>query len=138
MDSPSLSVDYDAVYEVLGDLVITRLVSVVNLTSLSILELLEYGLSRSDISRAMAKGIVEFDRRREAEAAVKTDILQRILEKEEYYFALLSSKIHLSKFGQFILEIIQEDEKIASRSPMDTAQPTGDEETLFHQKVPHV
>jgi hypothetical protein len=138
MDNPSVSADHDVVYEVLGDLVMTRLVSVVNLASLSILELLEYGFTRIDINRAMAKGIVEFNRRQEAEAAVKTDILQRIFEKEEYYFALLSSKIHLTKFGQFILEIIQEDEEIASRSPMDTAQPTGDEESLFLQRVPHV
>ena len=63
MSDPTIPLDHDALSGLLNDLVMIRLVTVVNLASLSILELLEYGLSRKDISRAMAKGVIEFDKK---------------------------------------------------------------------------
>lgn len=53
-----IPLNHDALSELLNDPTILRLVIVVNLASLSILELLEYNFSRKDVSRALAKGVI--------------------------------------------------------------------------------
>ena len=47
-----LPLNHDALFKLLNDLMILRLVMVVSLTALSILELLEYNFSRKHISKA--------------------------------------------------------------------------------------
>ncbi len=55
-----IPLNHDALAELLKNPTILRLVIVVNLASLSILELLEYNFSRKDVSRALAKGVIKF------------------------------------------------------------------------------
>lgn len=54
--------NHDALSELLNDPTILRLVTVLNITSMSILELLESNFSRKDVSIALAKGIIKFDK----------------------------------------------------------------------------
>jgi hypothetical protein len=138
MSDPTIPIDHDALSGLLTDPLMTRMVTVVNLTSLSILELLEYGFTRKDVSRAMAKGVIEFDKPMVSEVVRKRDVVEHILETEDYYFELLSSKIRLAKLGLFMLEIIEADEKLATMAPGDVVRPAEEEETLFHQSAPHV
>ena len=44
----------------LNDPTILRLVTVVNITSISLLELLEFNFTRNDFNRALAKGVIKF------------------------------------------------------------------------------
>ena len=114
MSDPTIPLAHDALSGLLNDLVMIRLVTVVNLASLSILELLEYGLSRKDVSRAMAKGVIEFDKQPPMLTTLETmskgeEVVRHVLETGDYYFGLLSSKVKLTKLGRYMLEIIETD-----------------------------
>ncbi len=81
----------------LEDSVIVKIVNVSNKASLSILELLEFGLSLKEINHALANGIIEFDK--------TVDVYQGT--GGDYYFEFLNSKIKLTKLGLYLLEYIQ-------------------------------
>ena len=138
MNDPTIPLDHSAVSGLLSDPVMIRMVTVVNLTSLSILELLEYGFMIKDISRAMAKDVIEFDKPRASEIAGRRDVVEQVIERGDQYFELLSSKIRLAKLGLFMLEVTEEDEKLANMAQGDVVQPAENNEALFHQSAPHV
>lgn len=116
MSEHAVPLDHDALSGLLNDPVMIRVATAVNLASLSILELLEYGFTRKDVSRAMAKGVIEFDKLPVLpEAMNRGDVVQRVLETGDYYFGLLSSKVKLTKLGLYMLEIIETDEEQATR-----------------------
>jgi hypothetical protein len=105
-----IPLNHDALSELLNDPVILRLVTVVNLTSLSILELLEYNFSRKDISRALAKGVIKFDKSSSlppAPEGTSKEVVYHVLETGDYYFGLLSSKVRLTEVGLYLLETIE-------------------------------
>lgn len=117
MSEHAVPLDHDALSGLLNDPVMIRVATAVNLASLSILELLEYGFTRKDVSRAMAKGVIEFDKLPVLpEAMNRGDVVQRVLETGDYYFGLLSSKVKLTKLGLYMLEIIETDEEQATRA----------------------
>jgi len=110
MSDITIALDHNALSGLLNDLVMIRIVTVVNLASLSILELLEYGLSRKDVSRAMAKEVIEFEKQPPMVAApenMSENDIRHVLETGDYYFKMLSSKVKLTKLGLHILEIIE-------------------------------
>lgn len=55
-------IDPDRLTKLLRDPIVIRIVTVLDIVSLSILELLEYGISRKDVSYALANDIVMFDK----------------------------------------------------------------------------
>jgi hypothetical protein len=117
MSEHAVPLDHDALSGLLNDPVMIRVATAVNLTSLSILELLEYGFTRKDVSRAMAKGVIEFNKPPVLPEAMNSgDVVQRVLETGDYYFGLLSSKVKLTKLGLYMLEIIETDEEQATRA----------------------
>lgn len=86
--------------ELLNDPAIVRIVKVLNIASLSILELLEFGITRKEVNHALAKDIITFDRTPEKQptneyGAVATG---------DYYFNFLNSKVKLTDLGIFILK----------------------------------
>lgn len=105
-----IPLNHDALSELLNDPTILRLVVVVNLTSLSILELLEYNFSRKDVSRALAKGVIKFDKSSSVPPApedTSNEVIHQVLETGDYYFGLLSSKVRLTEVGLYLLETIE-------------------------------
>jgi hypothetical protein len=141
MRDPTIPLDHDALSGLLNDLVMIRLVTVVNLASLSILELLEYGLSRKDISRAMAKGLIEFDTQPPTLATLETmnkgeGVVGHVLETGDYYFGLLSSKVKLTKLGLYMLEIIETDTATATVEEHGLQRLQNENEDLFNRPAP--
>lgn len=117
MSDYAVLLDHDALSEMLNDPVMIRVVTAVNIPSLSILELLEYGFTRKDINRAMAKGVIEFDKPPMSsipETISKGEVVQHVLETGDYYFGLLSSKVRLTKLGLYMLELIEGDTQQAT------------------------
>lgn len=110
MSDPTIPLDHDALSGLLNDPVMIRIVTVVNLASLSILELLEYGFTRKDVNRAMGKGIIEFDKPHmpPAPETMNKDV-HHVLETGDFYFGVLSSKVKLTSLGLYVLEIIEAD-----------------------------
>jgi len=56
------SVDSVALTELMRNPIILRIVSILNITSLSILELFEYGLALNDVNYSMANGVIIYDK----------------------------------------------------------------------------
>lgn len=61
-EKPQKPTDFETITKLLRDPVIVRVVTVLDITHLSILELLEYGLTRQDINHALSNGVVEIDK----------------------------------------------------------------------------
>jgi hypothetical protein len=55
-------VDSNVITELLKDPIIIRIVTILDITSLSILELLEYDLRRKDVNYALNTGVIEIDK----------------------------------------------------------------------------
>lgn len=54
----TITIDSDQLTKLLRDPIIVRIVSVLDIASLSILELLEYNLTRKDINYALSNGVI--------------------------------------------------------------------------------
>jgi hypothetical protein len=106
--------------ELLNDPVVIKIVTVLDVVSLSILELLEYGISRKDVSYALANEIIMFDK----SALVYNDMSinfplteKDIIASGDYYFYnFLNSKVKLTELGLYILETLK-GEKLKTNIP---------------------
>jgi hypothetical protein len=104
-------VDPDRLIKHLKDPVVIKIVTVLGVVSLSILELLEYGLSRKDVSYALANEIITFDK----SALIHNDVSTNfpltkpdIVSSGDYYFYnFLNSKVKLTDTGLYILESLK-------------------------------
>lgn len=105
-DAERRQADMKELTKLFKDPIIIRVVTVLDITRLSILELLEYGLTRQEVSYAMTKGVIEIDK----EAAPKAEITsaERILVEGDIYFTkFLSSKVRLTTLGLYLLDCIK-------------------------------
>lgn len=89
--------------------VIIRIVTVLDVTSLSILELLEYGLSLKDINYSIENRVISFDKPIKQLNSEKFSGLG-IPIMGDYYYNLLKSKVKLTEVGLYILESIKGDQ----------------------------
>lgn len=88
------------------DPVIKRIVIVLDIDSLSILELLEYGLTRKDISHALASEVIEIDKA--TKTAAEHDYL---VSGDVYFYEFLNSRVRLTDLGKSLLERIKNDSR---------------------------
>ena len=114
------TVDSQTLAKLLADPLIVRMVTALNITSLSILELLEYGFTRTDINHAVRAGVLESDNKmlptRDSKSLLVKDFL---ITLDQYYYQILGSKLRLSRLGQFLLECIegwQTDKEVMDRA----------------------
>jgi hypothetical protein len=98
---------------------IVRIVSVLDIASLSILELLEYNLTRKDINYALINGIIAVDKSAASSSTITYEDTQpiqdlNILVNGDFYFHnFLSSKVKLTDVGLYILDTMKGgDEKL--------------------------
>jgi hypothetical protein len=89
--------------------VIIRIVTVLDVTSLSILELLEYGLSLNDINYSIENQVIRFDKPTKQLNSEKFSALA-IPIMGDYYYNLLKSKVKLTEVGLYILESLKGDQ----------------------------
>jgi hypothetical protein len=102
MNYSSIPLDRNAIEELLRESVITRIVTLVNLSSQSILELLEYGMSRQDINMALSRGVIAFDKSPNMATSPEDE------KGGDYYIRFLSNKVKLTELGIYILETIEQ------------------------------
>jgi hypothetical protein len=121
MNESKIPSNHSALSEALRDPVLIRLVTVLNITSQSILEILEYGFDSKDISRALAKGIVQFAR--PVSMNRPGQVVEIGLEMGAYYHELLRERIQLTAMGRLVLEILDSDLKQAE-TESDYVTPT--------------
>jgi hypothetical protein len=106
VDKPQKQIDFEELSNLLKDQVIMRIVTVVDITHLSILELLEYGLTRQNINHALSMGVIEIEKEMLPKAGITS--VERILVAGDVYFQqFLSSKVKLTALGLYILDCIR-------------------------------
>jgi hypothetical protein len=110
------TIDSDQLTKITRDPLIVRIVSIIDIASLSILELLEYNLTRKDINYALLNGVIAVDKSAASSAAYEdTQHIQdlNILVSGDFYFHnFLSSKVKLTDVGLSILESIKRHREI--------------------------
>jgi hypothetical protein len=109
------TIDSDQLTKLIRDPLIIRIVSIIDVASLSILELLEYNLTRNDINYALSNGVIAVDKSAASSSAYEdTQHIEdlHILVSGDYYFHnFLSSIVKLTDVGLYILESIKGREK---------------------------
>ena len=101
--------DLEQTTKFLKDPIIVRIVRILDITSLSILELLEYDLTRKDINHALSNGIIKIDKSASSVSAYEDDNNKRnmLVSGDYYFYNFLNSKIKLTEMGLQILESIK-------------------------------
>jgi hypothetical protein len=100
--------DKIAITKLMATPVIIRIVTVLDVTSLSILELLEYGLSLNDINYSLENRVIGFDKPTKQLNSEKFSVLGIPIMGD--YYNLLKSKVKLTEVGLYILESIKGDQ----------------------------
>ena len=130
----TITIDSDQLAKLLRDPVIVRIVSVLDIASLSILELLEYNLTRKDINYALSSGVIAVDKSTSSSSSSTahedTQYIQdlNILVSGDFYFHnFLSSIVKLTDLGLYILESIKATEKQSNKNvpSNELTQPPG-------------
>ena len=85
--------------------IIVRIVTILDIASLSILELLEYGLTLKDINFSMANGVITYDKAAKRVSTEETAL--GIPLSGDYYYNFLNSKVKLTELGLYILDSIK-------------------------------
>lgn len=112
MNEQKQPIDLIHLTELLRDTVIIRIVSIVDVASLSILELLEYNdFTQKEIRHAMSEGVIAVDS--------TTSLSQRhyamisegnnLISGDYYLYDFLNSKLRLTELGLYILDSIKGD-----------------------------
>lgn len=103
--SEKKQVDIETLTKLLRDPVIVKVVTVLDIANLSILELLESGLTKQDINHALAEGVIEMDKETMPKAITTPEAM---LEAGDTYFQqFLSSKVRLTALGLYIADCIK-------------------------------
>ena len=101
--------------ELIRNPVIVRIVSILDLVSLSILELLEYNLERRDINYALSEGVIVIDKANSPSSSSQlhpTEIMYEeniLIRGDSYFYDFLNSKVRLTELGLYILDSIKAD-----------------------------
>ena len=98
--------------KILREPIIVRIVGIISNTSLSILELLEYNLTRKDINYALSRGVLVIDKSSELQSSlsypdVNLDENNILVSGDYYFYNFLNSKVKLTDLGMYILETIK-------------------------------
>jgi hypothetical protein len=73
--SEKIPIDRAALNELMMRPIIVRIVTILDITNLSILELLEYDLTLKDINYSMANGVIAYDKRAKRLGSEETSAL---------------------------------------------------------------
>ena len=104
------TIDSEQLTKFLRDPIITRIVSVLDIASLSILELLEYDLTRNDINHALSNGVIAVDKSSSTSpysSDVYIDQRNMLVSGDYYFYNFLNSKVKLTDIALYILDSIK-------------------------------
>ncbi len=123
MNDRKIPIDQVHLTELIRNPVIVRMVSILDIASLSILELLEYNFERREVNYAFSEGVIAIDKR---DSSSQLNTSGRIHEEnlliggDSYFYNFLNSKVRLTELGLYILDSIKDDPS-KKALPMDQA-----------------
>lgn len=101
------SIDFETLTKLLRDPIIVKVVTVLDISHLSILELLEYGLTRQDINHALASGTIEIVKETMPKVEI-TSAESLLIARDIYFQQYLSGKVRLTRLGLYLLDCIKD------------------------------
>lgn len=108
MSERHVPIDQAHLTELIRNPIIIRIVSIIHLSSLSILELLEYNLERRDINYALSEGVIATEKiESHATGIVQEKEANILLSGDSYFYNFLNSKVRLTELGLYILDSIK-------------------------------
>ncbi len=101
----TITIDSDQLTKLIRNPIIIRIVSELDIATLSILELLEYNLTRKDINYALLNGVIAVDKSAASSTAYE-DIqhiqdLNILISGDFYFHNFLNSKVRLTDVGPY-------------------------------------
>src|SRR5438034_7855114 len=107
MSDKKIPIDPVHLTELIRNPVIVRIVSILDLASLSILELLEYNLERREINYALSEGVIGIDKTTSSSSSQlnPTQTMGEyniLLTGDSYFYDFLNSKVRLTELGLYI------------------------------------
>jgi hypothetical protein len=128
MSELKIPIDRVHLTELMRNPVIVRIVSILDLASLSILELLEYNLERREINYALSEGVIGLDKTTSPPSSAfqlnPTQTMEEyniLLSGDTYFYDFLNSKVRLTELGLYILDSIKGDVLKKESSPNNQA-----------------
>jgi hypothetical protein len=128
MSELKIPIDRVHLTELMRNPVIVRIVSILDLASLSILELLEYNLERREINYALSEGVIGLDKTTSPSSSAfqlnPTQTMEEyniLLSGDTYFYDFLNSKVRLTELGLYILDSIKGDVLKKESSPNNQA-----------------
>jgi len=111
----TITIDSEKLTKLIRDPLIVRIVSIIDVASLLILELLEYNLTRNDVNYALFNGVIAVDKSAVSSSAYEhtqpNEDLNILVSGDYYFHNFLHSKVKLTDAGLYILESIKGIEK---------------------------
>jgi hypothetical protein len=120
-----LPIDSIALTELMQNPIIVRIITILDITNLSLLELLEYGLTLKDVNYAMANGIIQYEKMMNPKGTEETTSLGIPLTGD-YYYSFLNSKVKLTDLGLYILDSLKASQ-LEGKSPSMVADDFSDD-----------
>ncbi len=96
----------ESLLEVMKDNSLVRLVTVIDISSMSVLELLESGFTRQEVSRALSKGVIAYETR-----TPQAETVGEAFESGDYFFHMLNTKVRLTELGLYVLDCAKSGEQ---------------------------
>ena len=123
--SDKIPIDRATLSNLMSKPTVVRIVTILDITSLSILELFEYGLTLNDINFSMANGIIAYDK--ETKRISNEETALGIPLTGDYYYNFLNSKVKLTEIGLYILDTIKSNQtELRSSDPNEQIAADGD------------
>jgi hypothetical protein len=120
-----IPIDRVSLTDLMNRPIVIRIVTILDITSLSILELLEYGLTIIDINFSMANGVIAYDKATKPASSESTAL--GIPLSGDYYYNFLNSKLKLTEVGLYILDTIKSNQtELRSSDPNEQIAADGD------------
>jgi hypothetical protein len=120
-----IPIDRVSLTDLMNRPIVIRIVTILDITSLSILELLEYGLTIIDINFSMANGVIAYDKATKPASSESTAL--GIPLSGDYYYNFLNSKLKLTEVGIYILDTIKSNQtELRSSDPNEQIAADGD------------
>jgi hypothetical protein len=130
--SEGIPIDNVTLSKLMNTPAIIRITTVLDITSLSILELLEYDMNLGDIIFAMANGVVAYDN---AAIASSEHDISEIVPNANLYYAFVKKKVKLTRLGLHILESIKVNQFTRTREGYPYHSPDPDTDPRHHSIV---
>jgi hypothetical protein len=128
--SEQFPIESEVIAELLRNPVIIKIVTILDEESLSILDVLEYGVSTTDVNFALANQIIKIEKSNPSSNKESSPINMPEVGGD-YYYEFLNRKVMLTEIGLYLLDCLKCDQ-VGYNSAARPKQPYSEAEVYSH------